>query len=40
MAIVDRDTQKLHGIVTFKDKKAIVQGSNFDGEYTLVENRQ
>lgn len=40
LAIVDRDTQKLHGIVTFKDKKAIVQGSNFDGEYTLVENRQ
>ena len=40
LAIVDRDTQKLHGIVTFKDKKAIVQGSNFDGEYTLVENGQ
>lgn len=39
LAIVDSNTKSLYGIITFKNQKAVVQGSNFDGEYELVKNK-
>lgn len=39
LAIVDSVNKNLYGIITFRGKKAIVQGSNFDGVYSMKENQ-
>lgn len=37
LAVVDNTTKALRGIITFKNKTAVVTGSDFDGAYQLSE---